>query len=149
MALLTATGKYRQTFWAEKLLTFVHHLIALHPLIDWQLIAHPCPVQAAITCSFAFFQFFQMAAMTGKYCFNFLPLKPDCTAPADWLAIDCPSVSSSGGNHRQFCLFSIFSDGNVACFNFLPLKVRAHKFCTMSPRSVTVEMASKLFNSFR
>ena len=25
------------------------------------------------------------------------------TAPADWLAIDCPSVSSSGGNRQQCC----------------------------------------------
>ena len=90
---------------------FVRHLIVLHPLIDWQLIAHWCPVQAAITGNFAFFQFFQMEAMTGNVaCFNFLPLSESLLLLHNVTAIcQCWNgiKSFQQFSNRQICLFRV------------------------------------------
>ena len=89
------------------------------------------------------------------------------TAPADWLAIDCPSVSSSGGNRQQCCFFwpqvcipGVLSMGPDLCSNvlnnnnnnnwqhylflFLLLSARKLLLFSRSSLSVTVGLASNV-----
>ena len=73
--------------------------------------------------------------------FDIRPLPGDCPAPADWLAIDCPSGSSLLYSHRINNFFCDFIKGKCLFAS------RGYKgfFCTASTLSVTVEMAPQVF----